>query len=685
MMLELAAVRQQERARPASRAVPLVSQHPSAWNRYSSSKAVARPPQDTEKLPIELGILIAKELPTRDICRLQQTCKAFYDLLEGDSELWRERTAGTLGIVTKQHYQLGISQGISSGMSRSLPTIIVNPFRLGGEGNPELPFFEVVQGNMRERKPAMEHSGIGPSSMMRATVISLSIVPHCSNGADLAPIIPLDPLGTRIQRVRQHDTWRTREGLAKKLNLGSNSDIILLHLTRSSEDSVAKEIMHLQAGQCYCHPLSGGALEAFACRKRFWRGGIKVKAGSTSLPGYTLRRDHSPSKRASAFHLSKVPTRVEVATRMWGNVPSTSAVGSENIPLNPFTTVLCLRSSSTALDAQEPPPPAQIRVLGLRAWKIWKSTRLSECSAPRKSPKYTLDHTIAALVSQKIPPAFPIPIPRARSSQTPPQPQAVRPEAQDLFSATYIHLTCQSPTPRQASFYSISASKYRGSSSRKRNSPFTSTSKWSMYCQRVPFVWETSQESADNWAGMYHVWMSNKRLYQSGETDDRLFKVDLRTMRSMQLVFRIKSTLRPKSLSEKSVVSKKVEPQRYILQHINFKRGVTNTARRGRDESRKNWANWSPRVRYLVYAMSMRRFDYCTQYGDEENENREQKGERKRPIKLSSSEKRKLGQKAHDQWRKEGNPCKREGREGLRREWDETCYRRRGKTPDQAN
>ncbi|KAF6756871.1 hypothetical protein DFP72DRAFT_1168627 [Ephemerocybe angulata] len=44
-----------------------------------------------EKLPIELGILIAKELPTRDICRLQQTCKAFYDLLEGDSELWRER------------------------------------------------------------------------------------------------------------------------------------------------------------------------------------------------------------------------------------------------------------------------------------------------------------------------------------------------------------------------------------------------------------------------------------------------------------------------------------------------------------------------------------------------------------------------------------------------------------------
>ncbi|KAF5341789.1 hypothetical protein D9611_001159 [Ephemerocybe angulata] len=44
-----------------------------------------------EKLPIELGILIAKELPTRDICRLQQTCKAFYDLIEGDSELWRER------------------------------------------------------------------------------------------------------------------------------------------------------------------------------------------------------------------------------------------------------------------------------------------------------------------------------------------------------------------------------------------------------------------------------------------------------------------------------------------------------------------------------------------------------------------------------------------------------------------
>ncbi|KAF5342516.1 hypothetical protein D9611_001207 [Ephemerocybe angulata] len=44
-----------------------------------------------EKLPIELGILIAKALPTRDICRLQQICKAFYDLIEGDSELWRER------------------------------------------------------------------------------------------------------------------------------------------------------------------------------------------------------------------------------------------------------------------------------------------------------------------------------------------------------------------------------------------------------------------------------------------------------------------------------------------------------------------------------------------------------------------------------------------------------------------
>ncbi|KAF6746936.1 hypothetical protein DFP72DRAFT_1150596 [Ephemerocybe angulata] len=44
-----------------------------------------------EKLPIELGILIAKELPTRDICRLQQTCRAFYDLIEGDSVLWRER------------------------------------------------------------------------------------------------------------------------------------------------------------------------------------------------------------------------------------------------------------------------------------------------------------------------------------------------------------------------------------------------------------------------------------------------------------------------------------------------------------------------------------------------------------------------------------------------------------------
>ncbi|KAF5342513.1 hypothetical protein D9611_001202 [Ephemerocybe angulata] len=44
-----------------------------------------------EKLPIELGILVAKELPTRDICRLQQTCKAFYDLIEGASELWRGR------------------------------------------------------------------------------------------------------------------------------------------------------------------------------------------------------------------------------------------------------------------------------------------------------------------------------------------------------------------------------------------------------------------------------------------------------------------------------------------------------------------------------------------------------------------------------------------------------------------
>ncbi|KAF5342330.1 hypothetical protein D9611_001163 [Ephemerocybe angulata] len=44
-----------------------------------------------EKLPIELGILIVKELPTRDICRLQQTCRAFYDLIEDDSVLWRER------------------------------------------------------------------------------------------------------------------------------------------------------------------------------------------------------------------------------------------------------------------------------------------------------------------------------------------------------------------------------------------------------------------------------------------------------------------------------------------------------------------------------------------------------------------------------------------------------------------
>ncbi|KAF6756865.1 hypothetical protein DFP72DRAFT_1114388 [Ephemerocybe angulata] len=44
-----------------------------------------------KKLPIELQTLIVKELPTRDICRLQQTCKAFYDLIEGNSEVWKER------------------------------------------------------------------------------------------------------------------------------------------------------------------------------------------------------------------------------------------------------------------------------------------------------------------------------------------------------------------------------------------------------------------------------------------------------------------------------------------------------------------------------------------------------------------------------------------------------------------
>ncbi|KAF5341825.1 hypothetical protein D9611_001171 [Ephemerocybe angulata] len=51
-----------------------------------------------ETLPAELRVLIAKELPTRDICRLQQTCKAFYDLIEDNSELWREhlrRQCGT--------------------------------------------------------------------------------------------------------------------------------------------------------------------------------------------------------------------------------------------------------------------------------------------------------------------------------------------------------------------------------------------------------------------------------------------------------------------------------------------------------------------------------------------------------------------------------------------------------------
>ncbi|KAF5342512.1 hypothetical protein D9611_001203 [Ephemerocybe angulata] len=43
-----------------------------------------------KKLPIELQTLIVKELPTRDICRLQQTCKAFYDSLESNPEVWRE-------------------------------------------------------------------------------------------------------------------------------------------------------------------------------------------------------------------------------------------------------------------------------------------------------------------------------------------------------------------------------------------------------------------------------------------------------------------------------------------------------------------------------------------------------------------------------------------------------------------
>ncbi|KAF5341969.1 hypothetical protein D9611_001216 [Ephemerocybe angulata] len=44
-----------------------------------------------EKLPIELQTLISIELSTRDICRLQQTCKAFYNFILGSSELWRER------------------------------------------------------------------------------------------------------------------------------------------------------------------------------------------------------------------------------------------------------------------------------------------------------------------------------------------------------------------------------------------------------------------------------------------------------------------------------------------------------------------------------------------------------------------------------------------------------------------
>ncbi|KAF6756862.1 hypothetical protein DFP72DRAFT_892515 [Ephemerocybe angulata] len=43
-----------------------------------------------KKLPIELQTLIVKELPTRDICRLQQTCKAFYDSIESNPEVWRE-------------------------------------------------------------------------------------------------------------------------------------------------------------------------------------------------------------------------------------------------------------------------------------------------------------------------------------------------------------------------------------------------------------------------------------------------------------------------------------------------------------------------------------------------------------------------------------------------------------------
>ncbi|KAF6744425.1 hypothetical protein DFP72DRAFT_1052110 [Ephemerocybe angulata] len=44
-----------------------------------------------EKLPIELQTLISIELSTRDICHLQQTCKAFYNFILGSSELWRER------------------------------------------------------------------------------------------------------------------------------------------------------------------------------------------------------------------------------------------------------------------------------------------------------------------------------------------------------------------------------------------------------------------------------------------------------------------------------------------------------------------------------------------------------------------------------------------------------------------
>ncbi|KAF6746928.1 hypothetical protein DFP72DRAFT_617215 [Ephemerocybe angulata] len=94
-----------------------------------------------EKLPTELRTLIAKELPTRDICRLQQTCRTFYDSIEGDSELWRERLRRQCGADVLWSSFSGFT---ASELRRACTGILRFKHRYRRGGHPTLPISRLL-------------------------------------------------------------------------------------------------------------------------------------------------------------------------------------------------------------------------------------------------------------------------------------------------------------------------------------------------------------------------------------------------------------------------------------------------------------------------------------------------------------------------------------------------------------